>query len=79
MKIRRAHFKCNKRLNKMLKFLNLNDICNKDFKNFWKDIKHMNNARLQNTSNVGSASDAENVKNICELFSHIYLLSKSND
>ena len=38
-------------------------LCNNDFKNFWKDLKHMNNARLPNASNVGGASGAENVKN----------------
>ena len=35
-------------------------LCNNDFKNFWKDLKHMNNARLPNPSNVGGASGAEN-------------------
>ena len=29
-----------------------------------KDIKHMNNARLRNPSNVGGASGTENVNNI---------------
>ena len=31
-------------------------LCNNNFKNFWKDMKHMNNARLLNPSNVGGAS-----------------------
>ena len=39
-------------------------LCNNDFKNFWKDIKHINNARLPNPSNVGGASGVENVKNM---------------
>ena len=39
-------------------------LCNHDFKNLWKNIKHMNNARLPNPSNVGGASGVENVKNM---------------
>ena len=69
MKIRRAHFKRNKRLceknAEILKAERLaSKLCNNDFKNFWKDIKHMNNARLPNPSNVGGASGVENVKNM---------------
>ena len=69
MKVRRAHFKRNKRLceknAEILKAERLaSKLCNNDFKNFWKDIKHMNNARLPNPSNVGGASGVENVKNM---------------
>ena len=69
MKIRRAHFKRSKRLceknAEILKAERLaSKLCNNDFKNFWKDIKHMNNARLPNPSNVGGASGVENVKNM---------------
>ena len=69
MKIRRSHFKRNKRLceknAEILKAERLaSKLCNNDFKNFWKDIKHMNNARLPNPSNVGGASGVENVKNM---------------
>ena len=50
MKIIRAHFKRNKRLCEFffetLKAERLaSNLCNNDFKNFWKDIKHMNNVR----------------------------------
>ena len=44
-------------------------LCNNDFKNFWKDIKHMNNAMLPNPSNVGGSSGVENVKN---MWLHLY-------
>ena len=69
MKIRRAHFKRNKRLcEKNAEILKAERLASKqrnnDFKNFWKDIKHMNNARLSNPSNVGGASGVENVKNM---------------
>ena len=40
------------------------NLCNNDFNNFCKEIKHMNNVRLPNASNVGGASSAENVKNM---------------
>ena len=42
-------------------FLLASKLCNNDFENFWKDIKHMNNDRLLNPSNVGGASGVENV------------------
>ena len=69
MKIRRAHFKLNKRLcEKNAEILRAerlaSKLCNNDLKNFWKDLKHMNYARLPNPSNVGAASGAENVKNM---------------
>ena len=69
MKIRRAHFNGNKRQceknAEILKAEKLaSKVCNNYFKNFWKDIKHMNNARLPNPSNDGGASGVENVKNM---------------
>ena len=67
MKIRHAHFKRNKRLceknAEIIKAEQLaSKLCSNDLKNFWKGIKHMNNARLPNPSNVGGASGVENVK-----------------
>ena len=69
MKIRRAHFKLNKRrCEKNAEILRAerlaSKLCNNDLKNVWKDLKHMNYARLPNPSNVGAASGAENVKNM---------------
>ena len=69
MKIRHAHSKRNKRLceknAEVLKAERLTSkLCYNDFRNFWKYIKHMNNARLPNPSNVGVASGVENVKNM---------------
>ena len=62
MKVRRAHLKKNAEILKAERLAS--KLCNNDFKNFWKDIKHMNNARLPNPSNVGGASGVENVKNM---------------
>ena len=69
IKIRCAHFKRNKRLCEknceILKAERLaSKLCNNDLKNFWKDIKHLHNARLPNPSNVSGASGVENVKNM---------------
>ena len=57
MKVRRAHLKKNAEILKAERLAS--KLCNNDFKNFWKDIKHMNNARLPNPSNVGGASGVE--------------------
>ena len=62
MKIKRNKRLCEKNAEIIKAEQLASKLCSNDLKNFWKGIKHMNNARLPNPSNVGGASGMENVK-----------------